>query len=256
MAWYVYRHYKSVQRHKRYNEPIPEQWVPLLKNNVPLYSRIPDNLKRHFHGCIQLFLDEKEFVGHGIKIDDEIRLTVAANACLLLLHRRQIRFPGFSTIIIYPESYIATHSYSSEAVQSVELSHRAGESWVRGPIVLSWRDSLKGSLNVQDGHNVVLHEFAHKLDEQTGSMNGLPPLSESSHYQEWSHVLNNEFLSLKHRSTHRKNSVLDEYGTISPAEFFAVATESFFEKPQQMKKKLPELYRQFQRFYEIDPAGW
>jgi Mlc titration factor MtfA (ptsG expression regulator) len=199
---------------------------------------------------------EKQFIGRGIEIDDDMRLIVASNACMLLLHRQQRRFPGFKTIIIYPDTYVARQTNRRGSLESVEDSHRAGESWVRGPVVLSWGDSIRGSLNSKDGHNVVIHEFAHKLDEQTGDMNGLPVLRDSSHYKEWAHVLNEEFSSLNQRSKRRKNTVLDSYGTVSAAEFFAVATESFFEKSKQMKKKLPELYEQLSRYYNIDPANW
>lgn len=175
---------------------------------------------------------------------------------MLLLHRQQNRFLNFKTIIVYPDTYIAEQTHHDGNVQAVHDSHRAGESWVRGPIVLSWGDSIRGSINSQDGHNVILHEFAHKLDEQSGEMNGLPLLRKSSHYSEWPRVLNDEFTSLKQRAKCGKNSVLDEYGTVSAPEFFAVATESFFEKSKQMKNKLPDLYEQLSRFYDIDPASW
>ena len=175
---------------------------------------------------------------------------------MLLLHRKQTRFPGFKTIIVYPDTYTAKQTNYKDSLESIENSHRAGESWVRGPIVLSWGDSIRGSLNDKDGHNVVLHEFAHKLDEQSGDMNGLPVLRDSTHYATWAKVLNEEFNTLNHRAKRGKNTVLDEYGTISAPEFFAVATESFFEKSKQMKKKLPDLYEQLSRFYNIDPASW
>lgn len=257
IAWYIHKRIKLSQRNKVFSRPLPKHWISLLENNIPLYTRIPDQLTAHLHGCIQLFVHEKQFVGRGgIDIDDNIRLTIAGTACMLLLHGRQKRFPGFKTIIVYPDTYIAKQTSHDGSLESVENSHRAGESWVRGPIVLSWGDSMRGSHNAKDGHNVVLHEFAHKLDEQSGAMNGLPVLKDSTHYVEWAQVLNNEFMSLKQRAQRGKNSVLDEYGTVSAPEFFAVATESFFEKSSQMKKKLPDLYKQLSRFYDIDPASW
>lgn len=256
LAWYIRKLFIASRRDKIYSQVLPTIWHTKLYENVPLYQRLPDHLKQHFHGCVQLFLHEKQFVGRGIEVSDDIRITIAGNACLLLLHQQQRRFPGFKTIIIYPDTYLAKQTKHSDAVAAIEHSQRAGESWVRGPIVLSWGDSIRGSLNSKDGHNVVIHEFAHKLDEQTGAMNGLPKLTDSSHYSEWAKVLNEEFIALQHRSERRKNSVLDEYGTVSPAEFFAVASESFFEKSKQMKKKLPDLYTQLSRFYSIDPASW
>ena len=255
-TWYALRKIKNKHRKKIYSQPFPQLWIDILKKNIPIYNRVPLELLPHLHGCILLFLHEKDFVGRGITLDEEIRLTISGNACLLLLHRRQTRFPGFKTVIIYPDTYVAKQTNHHDSLESIENSHRAGESWVRGPIVLSWGDSIRGSLNDKDGHNVILHEIAHKLDEQSGDMNGLPVLSDNKHYATWAKVLNEEFNALKHRAKRGKNSVLDEYGTLSAPEFFAVATESFYEKPQQMKKKLPDLYQELSVFYNIDPASW
>lgn len=256
IGWYVRKRMRATKRDQIFSQPLPDQWRQVLTNNIPLYRRVPNELLSHLHGCIQLFLYEKQFVGRGIEINDDIRLTIAGNACILLLNRQQRRFPSFKTIIIYPDTYVAKQISHDGSLESIENSHRAGESWVRGPIVLSWGDSVRGSLNIQDGHNVILHEFAHKLDEQTGSMNGLPTLRHHADYSQWARVLNDEFSDLKSRVERGKNSVLDEYGTVSAAEFFAVATESFFEKSKQMKNKLPSLYEQLSRYYEVDPDTW
>ena len=256
IIWYSVKHIRKNRRNKIFTRPLPDSSIHILESNIPLYTRVPSKLKTYLNGCIQLFLHEKEFVGRGIEINDQIRLTVAGNACMLLLHQQQRRFPGFKTIIIYPSSYIAPQVTHDGAVEAIENSHRTGESWLRGPIVLSWSDSIHGSLNTNDGHNVILHEFAHKLDEQSGDMNGLPVLRKDAHYSEWAKVLNDEFTDLQQRAERRKNSVLDVYGTVSAPEFFAVATESFFEKSKQMKNKLPDLYEQLSRYYNIDPASW
>jgi hypothetical protein len=158
--------------------------------------------------------------------------------------------------LVHPDTYVAKEVKYDGLVEVSEDSVRSGESWHRGPVVLSWLDVKRGSLNRDDGHNVVLHEFAHKLDEENEIMNGLPVLRDSSHYAEWAKVLSKEYDALLIRVERRKNSVLDAYGAVSPVEFFAVATESFFEKPLQMKRKLPELYEQFKRFYNLDPVEW
>jgi len=146
--------------------------------------------------------------------------------------------------------------YYDGPVEAHEDSIRSGESWHRGPVVLSWQDVLRGTSNQSDGHNVVLHEFAHKLDEENEIMDGLPVLRDSSHYAEWAEVLSKEYESFQIRVNRRSNSVIDAYGAESPSEFFAVATESFFEKSLQMKQKLPDLYQQFKKFYNLDPAEW
>ncbi len=208
------------------------------------------------HGHIQVFLDEKEFIGQGIQITDEIKLTIAGNACILLLQGENRSFSDFTSIIVYPDTYVATQTKHDGLVEHQEYSARTGESWMRGPIVLSWKDVARGSRTPRDGHNVVLHEFAHKLDEQNNVMDGLPLLSNKSDYAEWTKIFRKEYANLIKRTKRNKNSVLDEYGTISPPEFFAVATESFFEKPRHMQQKLPDLYTQLKSFYNVNPAEW
>ncbi len=224
---------------------------------MPLYKRLPEDLRQTLQGCINYFLDEKVFVGrNGLVITDKIRLVVAANACMLIVNNRKRYFSGFETILIYPDTYIAKEVSYDGMVEVHKDVARAGESWYRGPIVLSLTDVVHGSGNEQDAHNVVLHEFAHKLDEENGVMDGLPVLRESAHYKEWAEVLTREYDEFLDRVDRGKNKVIDEYGAVSASEFFAVATESFFEKPEHMRKRLPELYKQLQTFYGLDPAEW
>ena len=228
-----------------------------MQKNVSIYALLPVDLRQELHGRINIFLDEKEFYGcGGLAITDEICITIAGNACLLLLRRDKNCFPGFTTILVYPDTYVAKEVKYDGLIRIHDDSIRAGESWHRGPVVLSWADVLRGTLNHSEGHNVVLHEFAHKLDEENTGMDGLPVLRNSADYQEWAEVLSKEYESLLIRVDKGTNSVIDGYGAVSPAEFFAVATESFFEKPLQMKNRLPDLYQQLQKFYGMDPAHW
>ncbi len=255
-SWLAYKYYRSWKTKQLFNTPLRSEWIEILKNKVGLYSMLPDELRTELHGHIQLFLDEKEFFSQDIPLNDEIKVTIAGNACILLLQGNNRSFDNFTSIIIYPDAYVAHHIKSDGLVEHQESSTRAGESWVRGPIVLSWKDVLQGSIYPRNGHNVVLHEFAHKLDEQNNVMDGLPILNESSDYAQWRDVFTEEYEDLKKRAKNKKNKVLDEYGTISPPEFFAVATESFFEKPKRMRKQLPNLYEQLEKFYSLDPANW
>lgn len=257
LFWYLRKYVRRARRESLFKTPLESSRITILQNYVTIYSKLPQHLREELHGHINIFLDEKKFIGReGIEITDEISTIVAGNACLLLLEGSKRRFTGFSSILIYPNAYIA-HEVQHDGLLSTEQpSKRAGESWVRGPIVLSWADTRSGSINAEDGRNVVIHEFAHKLDEQSGHMNGLPVLRNKSHYKEWNKVLSQEFNALHKRAKRGGNKVLDEYGTVSPAEFFAVASESFFEKPIQMKKRLPELYKQLETFYNTDPASW
>jgi len=257
LLWLSFKQLQKRQRQQLFLKPLSPEWIQILEKNVSIYSLLPEPLKKELHGRVNIFLNEKEFFGNGgLDVSNEIRITIAGNACLLLLKRDKRCFPGFKSILMYPDTYVAKQVTSDGMVESHEHSTRAGESWHRGPIVLSWADVMRGSLDPNDGHNVVLHEFAHKLDEANNAMNGLPVLRDHSHYAEWASVLSKEFDALLIRANRGTNSVIDAYGTVSPAEFFAVATESFFEKPVQMKTKLPELYQQLERFYDLDPAAW
>lgn len=257
LAWQINLQLKRIRRKKLYSKPLHDDWINILQNNVSLYAQLPQKLKKELHGRINIFLDEKEFIGcNGLHITDEIRVTISANACILLLNRDKRCFPWFTSILVHPDTYVAKEVTYEGLIEVHDDSVRSGESWFRGPVVLSWADTKRGSVNPDDAHNVVLHEFAHKLDEENKIMNGLPVLGDRSHYAEWAEVLSKEYDSLLIRVKHRKNSVIDAYGAVSPVEFFAVATESFFEKPQQMKRKLPDLYEQFKRYYNLDPAEW
>jgi len=266
LAWLSIKFFRRHNQKKLFQKPLSSDWIAVLQNNVALYSMLPDALRKELHGHIQIFLDQKNFIGQGIQITDEIKLTIAGNACVLLLQgqnrigqtriNKNRSFPDFTSIIVYPDTYVAKQTKHDGLVEHQEYSTRAGESWMRGPIVLSWKDVARGSHHPRDGHNVVLHEFAHKLDEQNNVMDGLPLLRDQTDYAEWTKVFRKEYAALIKRAKRKKNSVLDEYGTVSPPEFFAVATESFFEKPRRMQKKLPDLYTQLKKFYRVDPATW
>jgi len=256
LIWLALRFHRRYQQKKLAQTPLPSHWLKLLQEKVSIYSLLPDALQKELHGHIQLFLNEKEFIGQGIEITDEIKLTIAGSACILLLQGEKRSFPEFTSIIVYPDTYMATQTHHDGLAEHQEYSARAGESWVRGPIVLSWKDVERGSRHSRDGRNVVLHEFAHKLDEQNNVMDGLPLLKDKTDYAEWTRVFRKEYADLIKRADSKKNKVLDKYGTVSPPEFFAVATESFFEKSKKMKRELPDLYAQLSKFYGMDPATW
>lgn len=238
-------------------EPLPREGLEILRSHVRLYTSLPADLRDELHGHVRVFLSEKQFFGcGGQEITDEIRYTIAGYACLLLLNREPSYFPGFTSILVYPDTYQSTEVVYDGEVEVHEHSVRAGESWERGPVVLSWADILRGGTDAGDGFNVVLHEFAHKLDEENSGTDGLPVLRDSDHYEEWARIFSSEFASLEDRVHRDENDVIDEYGLESPAEFFAVATESFFEKAGVMQDKLPELYTQLKNYYGVDPASW
>lgn len=257
VGWRLQRRLKEQRRQELRNRPVSAKVVEILEQNVGIYHRLPDDLKRELHGHINVFLDEKKFRGcNGLVVTDEMCVTVAGLACMLLLNRPPSYFPGFSSILLYPDAFYSTEVDYDGDVETHSVTTRSGESWHRGPVILSWKDTLHGALNTGDGYNVVLHEFAHKLDEENDGTDGLPVLAKPEHYREWADVLAREYEALGERVEDRKNRVIDEYGLTSPPEFFAVATESFFEKPRAMQKHLPDLYTQLKNFYCVDPAAW
>ena len=256
-SYLAMRWWASRRRERLRTRQLPADLELLLRRNVPLYGRMPDALKAELRGYVNVFLAEKIFVGcDGLEVSDEMRVTVAGNACVLLLSRRPDHFAGFRSILLYPETFAApVVEYDGEVVTEV-LDARSGESWDGGPVILAWSDVLEGIRDPDDGHNVVLHEFAHKLDEENGGVDGLPVLRDATDYEDWARVFTREFADLVEKASRNHHSFLDEYGATSPPEFFAVATEAFFERSSLMRRRLPELYLQLQRFYGVDPAAW
>lgn len=253
--------FKRWRRKRLRARAFPDAWRGILRRNVPYYTMLPPPDQRELEGHIQVFLAEKYFEGcAGLELTDEIRVTIAAQACLLLLHRETDYFPRMNTVLVYPAAYMATStSIGPGGVVTESAAVRLGESWHHpargGPVVLSWRDVQTGAANARDGRNVVLHEFAHQLDAEAGGVDGAPALPRRSMYAEWARVLGREYAALINAIESRRGTVLDAYAAESPAEFFAVLTESFFEEPLALRDRHPELYEQMKLFYHQDPAA-
>jgi Mlc titration factor MtfA (ptsG expression regulator) len=250
---------RARRRRRLMRTPLPAAWEEILRGNVGLYSLLPDDLRRELHGRVQVFLDEKHFEGcGGLEMTDEIRLAIAAQACFLLLNRPTARcYPRLRSILVYPHAYVAPERYPiGWGVYIEELSERLGESWSGGTVVFAWDSVAGGVRNIRDGQNVVLHEFAHQLDQEDGSADGAPILAHRSGYATWAGVLQREYDALRASARRGRRSVLDDYGATDPAEFFAVATEAFFEKPAQLLRKHPALYDELRSYYRLDPAVW
>ncbi len=244
------------RREKLRNQPFPPAWLDIMEKNVPIYHRLSRTDQKELHGHILVFLAEKNFEGcGGLDITDEIKVTIAANACILLLHRQTDYYPGLYSILVYPGAFIAKGyvEYAPGYYAETEQVH-LGESWKRGALILSWDDVLAGAGDVHNGRNVVLHEFAHQLDTEDGYANGAPPLPDRTMYVDWARILRKDYEGLKKDAEEGRPTVLDEYGASAPAEFFAVATECFFENPVQLQRSHPELYEELKLYYQQDPA--
>ncbi len=246
---------KKRRREKIRARPFPPDWLAIIEKNVPGFPTLPEADRKELLKDILVFLDEKNFEGcGGLTITDEIRVTIAANACMLLLHRKNDDYPLLQSILVYPHAYRVGGKKMGPGGFIREGSElRAGESWDRGAVVLSWDDVRKSASDLRDGHNVVFHEFAHQLDQEDGSADGVPILPRRSLYTAWAKVLGREYRELVSEIEKGHRTDIDPYGALSPAEFFAVVTECFFKQPDALRRKHPELYQQLRLFYHPDP---
>ncbi|MFO7936579.1 MAG: zinc-dependent peptidase [Kiritimatiellia bacterium] len=240
-------------------EPFFPEWTAVINRNVPFFKKLHADERKRLENLIKVFIDEKHFEGcGGFEVTDEVKVTIAAQACLLLLNLEHNYYDELISILIYPAGFNHTGmtiNASSGFITEEEMPV-SGLSSSGGVVVLSWPDTIGGSKNTEDGHNVVFHEFAHQLDLLSGKVNGAPVLSSISEYRDWCRVLTREYKKLRQGVSHHRPSVIRAYGASAPAEFFAVVTEIFFEKPHQLKEDHPELYEEFKEYYRQDPAGW
>lgn len=239
------------------SRPFPPTWLEVLRNRLPFYYKLPPQQQRQLRELVAVFLHDKQFIGcAGLEVTDEMRLVVAGQACLLLLNHPSYEYQDLKYIYLYPSAFRATREIRDElGLVSTQTRDLLGESWSNGKVVLAWDDVDKGVRNFSDGYNVVLHEFAHQLDHESGAANGAPLLYTKAAYKSWAYVLGHEFEKLQ-RSDPHKPSIIDHYGATNPAEFFAVATETFFEEPHKMYQHHRELFEQLRSYYRLDPREW
>jgi MtfA peptidase len=247
--------FKRRRRQAIRQRPFPPEWRAIIERNVAHARLLDDDERRAHEGLVALFLDEKHFEGcGGLELTDEIRVTIAAQACVLLLHREGDIYPDLVSVLVYPSAYRAKSQRREGAVVFEGHDARLGESWTRGTLVLAW-DHVRAETRTLGTSNVVLHEFAHQLDGEDGSMDGAPDLASRERYGAWARVLGAEYDALRERLFAGRPVDIDAYAATSPPEFFAVVTEMFFEKPEQLLSRHPELYAELARFYGQDPAA-
>jgi len=238
--------------------PFPDDWVEILERDIGVYKNLPMPLRLQLRQLIKQFLHQKHFSGaQGLEVTNEMRVIIAAQACMLQLNRGGRLYPRLKYIILYPSAFVVSRpEIDGSGVVSHGQKGLLGESWQNGKVILAWDNVLNGARNFVDGSNVVLHEFAHQLDSETGSANGAPLLAGESSYRSWAATLSSEFEDLQQEARIGKRSLLDHYGATNPAEFFAVATETFFEKPGHMAQHHQELFDVLKDYYRIDPRQW
>lgn len=259
LGWIIGKPYLREHRRDRIRaRPFPEAWRDILRQRVPYFRLLPADLQLQLKQHIRIFIAEKKFIGcAGLDVTDDMRVTIAAQACLLILNRKTDYFPKLERILIYPGPFVVDHLAQDEAgVLSAERAVLAGESWEDGQVILSWEDTAEEAETVGNGRNVVIHEFAHQLDQEKGAATGAPILASGEHYRLWSEVFSREFVKLHQQADAEDDALFDHYRADNPAEFFAVASEIFFEKPSEMAGRHPALYRELSRFYRVDPLSW
>jgi Mlc titration factor MtfA (ptsG expression regulator) len=248
---------KRRRRQRLRARAVPSSWRTIISRNVPIFRRLSPNDQSELLQHVQVFLVEKQFEGcAGLEITDEIRLTIAAQACLLLLHRETVYYPQLTTILVYPSTYVVHGERHLEGpIWEEGGQFLLGHTQHRlGTLVLAWDAAKRSAANPADGRNIILHEFAHQLDFEDYATNGVPALTSREQSERWARVMRKEFNTLRWADQSGVPTLLDTYGATNPAEFFAVVTEAFFERPHPLQARHPELYRELKRFYCQDPA--
>ena len=235
--------------------PFPAAWRRILRRRVPLAARLPAELQLRLKRHIQTFIAEKPFIGcQGQSIDDEVRVTIAAHAALLLLGSDDAAaYPQLRQVLVYPGAFMVDRERPlGDGVVQEQRRALAGESWTNGQVLLSWAEVVSGAADPDDGRNVALHEFAHQIDQDKGRADGRPWRASPAARRRWADVMGAAFERLQHEPS----NVIDAYGASDPAEFFAVASEAFFERPQALADEAPAVHAELAALYGTDPLRW
>ncbi len=251
---------KATARRLLLSHPLTRKQTVLLEKRFPRYRTLPKEIKTTLQGYTNLLIHDKSFEACGglPEVTDEMKLVISAQAALLLVGLRKRHFyPRLKSILVYPGAF---HDRGRRrfGIHDEDRGTLLGESWETGSVILSWESVLAGARNADDGMNVTIHEFAHQLDQADGAADGVPILGSRDAYRQWSEIFQREYEELVEEVNNRRGPepFLDPYGATNPAEFFAVASETFFEEPRELKEEHSELYEQLRSFYGLDPAGW
>lgn len=228
-------------------------WQATLSQLHLLHGLSTEELTR-LRRWVTLFLHSKSMnAAGGLVLTEQMRLIIAAQACLPILNLDLDYYDDWVEIIVYPDTFVPAHEYRDE-IGLVHHTHTplSGEAWHGGPLILSWQDAE--NTHAAPGHNVVVHEFAHKLDMLNGPADGFPPLHVEMDHLAWSTAFSEAYRDFRQRIMAGHATAIDAYAAETPAEFFAVLSEAFFETPLTVQHSYPEVYRQLRLFYRQDPA--
>jgi Mlc titration factor MtfA (ptsG expression regulator) len=244
------------RRNKLLATPFPAEWSKYLERNVEHYNLLAPDEQSRLRDNLRVFVAEKNWEGcGGLTLTDEMKVTIAGQACLMALGLEGEPFRGVLSILVYPTAYAVPQERHYEGWSISGVSERSGEAWYRGPVVLSWADVRRDSRHPGYGRNLVWHEFAHQIDMLDRSTNGTPPLEDRQLRERWHEVMTAEYQQLITDAEVGRATLLDTYGAESEGEFFAVATECFFDCPVELQTEHPRLYELLHEYYRQDPAA-
>lgn len=249
---------RLIRRRRALERSFPDAWKHLLAQRVVLYRVLPPQLRENLHRSILLFLLEKTFEGcDGLTVTEDMKVIIAAEACLLRVNMTEKQYKNLRSILLYPHAYVSLQTRLTDGyVVRQEDTCRAGESWTLGDVVLAWDIANQTAHTTHAASNVVLHEFAHQLDHENGAMDGVPRLDSAAAYAEWQRIIGAAYTTFTARVAHGAPHFMDAYGATNPAEFFAVATETFFTQPEAFHAHEPAVYQTLASYYRVDPRTW
>jgi len=253
----IWKWWRWRKRRRLLSTPFPAEWEAWLPTHCRHYGQLSVTDQQRLRNDVRILIAEKHWEGcNGLVITPEIQVTIAAHAALMSLGFPELPFERLMSILVYPDTFVAkrmTRMTDGAYLESNEP--RLGEAWYQGPVILVWREIREQCIEAPNGRNVVIHEFAHLLDMEDHDVNGVPAIADSEEYNTWLEVTAAEFERLQRQTRIGRRTVIDSYGATSRAEFFAVASETFFEDPARLQAELPRLYEVLQAYYRQNPAA-
>ena len=250
--------WNALRRARIRRQPFALPWRETLRRRMPAFARLPADVQLRLKKLAQVLIAEKPFIGcAGLQINDEMRVLVSVQAAMLLLRRGGGYYPGLRQVLVYPGAFVVERSSPGGAgLVHEQRQALVGESWQQGQVLLSWDEVLAGAADPHDGRNVVIHEFAHQLDQESGRANGAPWLAQPARRERWAQVLGQEFKALQLRLARGGTGLIEAYAGTDAAEFFAVCSELFFERPVELALQHAALYGELSAYYGVSPLQW
>ncbi len=254
----IWKWWRARRRRKILAQNFPTEWEAWLPTHCRQFSRLSPAFQQRLRNDVQILVAEKHWEGcNGLVVTPEMQVTIAAQAALMGLGFPAVPFDRLLSILIYPETFIAKRmTRMTDGAWLKSNEPRLGEAWYQGPVILVWREIREQYLEGPTGRNVVIHESAHLLDMEDHDVNGMPAMENGEQYRNWMEVTEAEFDRLQRQVRFGRKTVIDSYGATSRAEFFAVASEAFFEDPLRLREDVPRLYEVLKVYYKQDPAAW